>query len=126
MRLIDADAVIDAIKDYGHNAIDAHRKMLDPVDDIISIIDIVVDAPFIEMGWWVNANKQLPNTDELVLVIVSGKPQENIEFIDAYEFATYNREEGWIVEAYPMWENPQISYWISLPEPPREDPYETN
>lgn len=72
MRLIDANAVIDAIKDYGRNAIDAHRKMLGPVDDIISIIDIVVDAPFIEMGWWVNANKQLPNTDELVLVIVSG------------------------------------------------------
>ena len=50
MRLIDADAVIDAIKDYGHNAIDAHRKMLDPVDDIISLSILLLMRPSLRWG----------------------------------------------------------------------------
>ena len=49
MRLIDADAVINAIKDYGKSTITANRKTLDPVDDIISIVGIVDNIPTVDM-----------------------------------------------------------------------------
>lgn len=120
MRLIDVDAAIGAIKDYGKNAIDTNRRTLDPVDDIVAVVGIVKNAPTVEMNQWTDADKQLPNTDELVLVIVNGKPHKNIELIDAYEFATYSSAEGWIVEAYPLWEKAHVSYWMPLPEPPKE------
>jgi hypothetical protein len=28
------------------------------------------------------------------------------------------RREGWLLEAYPEWENPQVTYWMPLPESP--------
>ena len=86
----------------------------------------IENAPAVNMTQWTDADKQLPNTDELVLVIVNGKPHKNIELIDAYEFATYSSTEGWIVEAYPLWEKAHVSYWMPLPEPPREDEHETD
>lgn len=66
---------------------------------------------------WIPVKERLPEDgDEVVLVQVSGKPKKNIEFINAFELATYG-EEGWILENYPEWEKPEVAAWRPLPEP---------
>ena len=65
---------------------------------------------------WIPAEEQLPGLDEVVLVQVSGKPVENITLHDALQLANYNRDEGWILEAYPEWEEAAPVAWMSLTE----------
>lgn len=135
MRLIDADELMDyermAMAEYIKRG-DALRILEDgeywPIgklyDDILHLPAAdVVEARY---GKWIDADKQLPNTDKLVLVIVDGKPCKNIELIDAYEFAAYSSAEGWIIEAYPLWEKAHVSYWMPLPEPPKGADNETD
>lgn len=74
---------------------------------------------------WVSVNDRLPESaDHSVLVVVSGVCENTnggcvIAFHDAIEIATYYRDcGGWLVEAYPYWENPNVTYWQYPPEPP--------
>ena len=82
----------------------------------------IEEAPAVESQCeWINAKKQLPeNPDETVLCIVSGR-YENTTFYKAYEMATFSWDEGWILESYPEWETPEVSWWMTLPEPPKEN-----
>lgn len=72
-------------------------------------------------GGWIDAKYELPQTDDMVLVIASGKPQGNIELVGAYQLASWSPDEGWILDSYPEWEDAKITYWMPLPEPPQED-----
>ena len=45
--------------------------------------------------------------DALVLVFVNGVCG-NIIAVDVVSRAAYSREEGWILDEYPKWENPGI------------------
>lgn len=65
---------------------------------------------------WISVEEQLPYPEEMVLVQISGKPVENITLHDALKLAEYNRDEGWILEAYPEWEEAAPVAWMSLPE----------
>ena len=69
---------------------------------------------------WISVKDRLPRDSECVLVIASGKC-ENISLENAIEIATFDMSEGWILEMWPEWENPKITYWMPLPEPPKED-----
>lgn len=69
---------------------------------------------------WINPKEQLPMPEEIVLVIVSGNPKQNITLDNAYELASFSVDEGWILEEWPEWEDPDVKYWIPLPEPPKE------
>lgn len=76
---------------------------------------------------WVSVEDRLPedNKDgETVLVIVSGKPHENITLHRAIMTAGYFQGEGWVVNEYPEWESPEVTYWMPLPEPPGSCPPE--
>jgi hypothetical protein len=70
---------------------------------------------------WISVKDRLPQTDELVLVIVSGKPNGNTTLEDAYQLADYDQNEGWILVNWPEWETPKVSYWMPLPEEPPEE-----
>ena len=35
---------------------------------------------------------------------------------DAYELAYYSKDEGWILEAYPEWEDAVVKKWMNIPE----------
>lgn len=73
---------------------------------------------------WIPVDERLPeNPYKLVLVQVSGSPNENISLSDAFELATYNPHDGWILEEYPEWEDANPVAWRPLPEPyrPAED-----
>lgn len=69
---------------------------------------------------WISVNDGLPEDEQGVLVIASGRPREHLILDNAYELATFYDGEGWLLEAYPEWENPQVTYWMPLPERPKE------
>lgn len=69
---------------------------------------------------WIPVEEKLPDeSDGMVLIQVSGKPRENITLHNAFEHGSYIAEgnEGWILDAYPEWENPEVIAWQPLPEP---------
>lgn len=70
---------------------------------------------------WISVADRLPDDDVMVLCIVSGRPQTNITLDEAMEIASHSRTDGWIVDAWPEWEDPTVTYWMPLPELPEED-----
>lgn len=71
----------------------------------------------IQKGMWRSPDREMPEEEILVLVIVNGV-FGNITFVDAVSLASYSREEGWILDEYPEWENPGISFWAPIREAP--------
>lgn len=69
---------------------------------------------------WIPVTERLPETDEFVLAVVSGKPTVNITLENAVQLASFWRDDGWAVSEWPEWEDPQVSYWMPLPEAPEE------
>lgn len=67
----------------------------------------------IQEGMWRSPDRETPEEETLVLVIVNGV-YRNITFVDAVSLATYSREEGWILDEYPEWETPEISFWAPI------------
>lgn len=75
----------------------------------------------VENDGWIPVEERLPeDCEEIVLVQVSGKPADNILFDNAFEFALYEKEEGWMLDNYPEWKNPDVIAWQSLPKPYRQ------
>lgn len=46
---------------------------------------------------------------------------KNITLIGAYELGEFDTDEGWILEMWPEWKDPKVTYWMPLPEPPEEE-----
>lgn len=69
---------------------------------------------------WIPVTEKLPDDGDSLIVVVSGKI-ENITLHDAIEFAEFSIDEGWILEMWPEWEGPKVTYWMPAPEPPKED-----
>lgn len=69
---------------------------------------------------WIPVEERLPDYDDLVLVIASGKPKENITLDEAFELATLY-SDGWCLETWPEWTGANVTYWMPLPEPPKEE-----
>ena len=74
---------------------------------------------FPQVGGWIPVSERLPEEGYGVLVTVNGK-HNNITFIDALEIAEYDSTDGWIVEGYLDWTNPDVTAWQPLPEPYKE------
>ena len=72
------------------------------------------------MSEWISVKDRLPEYMGEVLVIVSGKPHENITLDGAYEIAEYDPVEGWILEMWPEWCSGVVTHWMPLPEPQEE------
>ena len=69
---------------------------------------------------WISVEDRLPEDDGDVLAIVSGYPTPNITLEDVLVVAAFCEGEGWYIEEYRDWDNPIITYWMPLPEPPKE------
>lgn len=83
--------------------------------------DILLNANLGGVLAWISVKDALPEPDVSVLVIVNGKPHKNITLVGAYELAEFDSEEGWILEMWPEWMNAEVSHWMPLPEPPKEE-----
>ena len=70
---------------------------------------------------WISVEDRLPEDDGDVLAIVSGYPSPNITLEDVMVVAAFCKGEGWYIGEYPDWDNPIITYWMPLPEPPEEE-----
>ena len=69
-----------------------------------------------QVGGWIPATERLPDNGYGVLVTVNGK-HDNITFVNALEIAEYRNTEGWIIEGYLDWLDPNVIAWQPLPEP---------
>lgn len=69
---------------------------------------------------WVSVKERLPEREEYVLMLVSGK-FSCLAFDHAYMIGHHAGAEGWIVDEYPEWENPGVTHWMPLPDAPKED-----
>lgn len=74
---------------------------------------------FPQVGGWIPVSERLPEEGYGVLATVNGK-HNNTTFIDALEIAEYDSAEGWIIEGYLDWINPDVTAWQPLPEPYKE------
>ena len=73
---------------------------------------------------WIPVSERLPEDEddgETVLAVVFGKPHKNITLHHAIMTAEYFYQGGWLVKEYPEWENPTVTHWMPLPEPPEEE-----
>ena len=66
---------------------------------------------------WIPVEERRPDYDDLVLVIASGKPKENITLDEAVELAMLY-SDGWCLEMWPEWTGANVTHWMPLPEPP--------
>ncbi len=115
MMFVKVEEIREKIKKCFHTYIDAGLKEIDVVDcaaELQRVIDTVPGAG------WISVKDALPECGERALVIVNGKTK-SITFIDAVEMGTYF-PEGWLLEAYPDIEKPEVSYWMELPDGPEE------
>lgn len=64
---------------------------------------------------WIPVTERLPENGCGVLVTVNGK-HNNIIFVNALEIAEYRNTEGWIIEGYLDWLDPNVIAWQPLPE----------
>lgn len=70
---------------------------------------------------WVSVENAMPPEHKPVLCIASGRPKPNIMLEDAYQFGSWNKADGWIIDEYLDWEDADVSWWIPLPEPPGKE-----
>lgn len=104
--------------------VDFKVARMDGIDKTLDRIGRETDRPAAdaredadEPRGWVNAAERLPKEGRPVLCIVSGKPESNISLINAIELGEWTAE-GWIIEAYPLWDAARVSWWMHAPEPP--------
>lgn len=69
------------------------------------------------MQEWINAKERLPENEECVLAVASGR-FSNITFVRTQVIAEYGPKFGWVIEGYEKWENPPVTHWMPLPEAP--------
>ena len=82
-----------------------------------NVFEIIKTQP--QVGGWISVTERLPEEGCGVLATVNGK-HNNTTFIDALEIAEYDSDEGWIIEGYLDWINPDVTAWMPLPEPYKE------
>lgn len=67
---------------------------------------------------WIPVEERLPEGDDAVLAVVSGKPMENITLIGSVYIAVYCAESGWFITEFMGWDNPTVTHWMPLPAAP--------
>ena len=122
MRPIDADIFKQSLESVLEKMDLAGESQVDIADGVKRTIRLLDRQPEIDAVGkmnWISTDHKMPETDGLVLAIVSGK-FKNIAFVNTIELAEYT-DCGWIIASYPEWDNANVSYWMPLPELPKEE-----
>ena len=73
-------------------------------------------------GWcpleWIDAEEELPAEEGKMVLCVVNDRCGNINFRNAIQIGYYDMAEGWVLEAFPELENPNVTHWMELPEGP--------
>lgn len=94
-----------------------HREHYESIDPVNEACRMGMEA--LERTRWIPCSERLPESDLEVLVIASGKVG-NITLVNSVEIGDFDRDEGWILEMWPGWEDPNVTHWMPLPELPKE------
>lgn len=116
------EKIFEELEERGNIQFSSYSKPLIAVEDVLKIIRSHMDDE--DNDGWIPVEDGLPeDCEEIVLVQVSGRPAKNILLDNAFEFACYEKEEGWILDNYPGWKNLDVIAWQPLPEPykPKKD-----
>ena len=120
MRPIDADALKEKFAEILESTYtDDYAKGF--VNGLCAALNMPTLTPPNE---WVSVEDRLPAENESVLCITNGKPRENITLIATYQIGSWNATEGWIIDEWPDWEDAEVSWWMTIPEPPERRPPE--
>lgn len=94
-----------------------HREHYDGMDEVNEACRMGMEA--LERTKWIPCSERLPDSQWDVLVIASGKVG-NIRLENSVEIGNFSLDDGWILEMWPEWENPTVTHWMPMPEPPKE------
>ena len=74
----------------------------------------------LEKKWqWIQPEDAVPPEGETVLVIVDGKPRENVTLVGALTMATWYGVDGWFLEEFPEAESGfRVTNWVPMLELP--------
>ena len=117
MRLIDADILLEQMK---------HRR--DYVGRPSDPVCLVEDAPTVDLpdalraaGWreegWVSVKDRLPNYNGIYLVWRSHYYSGEIEPVVCY----FDGQNTWYADFERILHSDDITHWMPLPEPPKEE-----
>lgn len=70
---------------------------------------------------WISVEERLPDDSAAVLVVASGRPKKHIALDHAIMTATHYDRDGWVLDEFPEFENPEVTHWMPLPELPKEN-----
>ena len=109
--LIDRDAAIKAVQDYGITAINAGRKSLDVVDDIVELVRKIQDISTADavpvVRQWIPVTERLPEPKENPVLVV---------YIGCV-WAAWKHDNYW--ELVPGLNTTCVTHWMPMPEPPK-------
>jgi len=95
-----------------------HREHYDGLEEVNEACRMGMEA--LERTRWIPCGERMPDSQRDVLVIASGKVG-NIRLENSVEIGNFIRDEGWILEMWPEWEDPNVTHWMPLPEQPEEE-----
>ena len=84
-----------------------------------ALLDEVVQA-IADLSEWRDFSVEVPAEDGTVCnVVVNGK-YEDVCFLYAICQATWYKDEGWVLEAYPAFKGFEVTHWMPVPPLPGE------
>ena len=88
------------------------------LDEFLQAVDQLKEAAMLE---WLNPEIELPPDEDHAVLCCVNDVYGNTGFVNAVLLGFYYSVEGWILEQYPEWENPNVTHWMPLPKEPKED-----
>ena len=108
IRILDPETTVEAIAEIEYyGGFNGKTAAVQAVSD--ACVMAVAALRDQENRRWIPVAERLPGNDDFVLVIVSGKAG-NITLDNAAELASFSMDEGWILEMWPEWEDPKVTY----------------
>lgn len=102
-----------------------NKEAIEVIDSIVYGFDIIskrisdaleLARSALEQTTWIPCSERLPeDPDKFVLIKCNGN-YKNITFDEAVQMATYEKQEGWILDGYEEAEV-EVVAWMPLPEP---------
>ena len=121
-RILDPETSRDALCEIEYyNGFSGEKAVKEAVTDACRIAAAVLrDSARVDREAWVDVKERMPEDDQGVVVIANGKPIEHLTLKDAYELAEWSKDDGWILECWPVWDGAVVTHWMPLPEAPED------
>lgn len=110
MRLVNAEEVRQ-IFDY---------EVAQGATDLFDAFDTAIQsAETVEVAGWIPVAERLPKPGGKVLALIYGRCND-VDYHEAYMLAIFDPGRGWEIDGRPeMWDF-CVTYWMPLPESPKE------